>query len=281
MPSKHRPRVPRASIYATVTERILEEMKNGLVPWAKPWKSGAGPGSVAMPENAVSARPYSGINILIFWGRAMKAGYAVSRWLTYRQAVELGGHVRKGERGSTIVYAKRFVPTAERVRAQAEGDEPTSIAMLKPYTVFNVQQCDELPERLAVRTAPPTAEELDTNAHAFISTTGAEIRPGGDRAYYNGRVDFIGMPKPSAFPDPLDYTRTLLHELGHWTGHSSRLDRQFGRRFGDEAYAREELVAEMACAFVCATLGIEPTVQHAAYLNHCRAPDIRNKKRMN
>lgn len=268
MRSKSHSRAPRATIYETVTERIIEEMRRGLVPWVKPWKTSNGSTPVAMPVNAVSGHAYSGINILILWSAAINAGYPVPRWLTFRQALGLGGHVRKGEKGTRIVYAKRFVPKKERIRAEAADEEPHAVPMLKEYTVFNVQQCDELPDTHAVRITPPSPEEIDANANAFIVATRAEIRPGGDRAYYNIRGDFIGMPSASAFPDPLDYTRTLLHELGHWTGHTSRLDRKYGARFGDEAYAREELVAEMSCAFVCATLGIEPTVQHAAYIEH-------------
>ena len=134
--------------------------------------------------------------------------------------------------------------------------------------MFNVEQCEDLPEEHGVGIEAPDIDDTAIEEHAkhLIGAIPARITHGGDRAFYNIAADLIRMPKPSSFPDPLDYTRTLIHELGHWTGHSSRLSRQYGKRFGDQAYAREELVAEMSAAFVSATLGIEPTLRHSAYL---------------
>lgn len=139
--------------------------------------------------------------------------------------------------------------------------------MLRCYTVFNVEQCDDLPPEHAGAEAPDLDDAaIEDHARRLIAATPARITHGAERACYNIAGDVIRMPRPGAFSQPLDYTRTLIHELGHWTGHPSRLARQYGKRFGDQAYAREELVAELSAAFVCASLGIEPTLQHSAYL---------------
>jgi antirestriction protein ArdC len=186
-------------------------------------------------------------------------------WLTYKQAAELGGNVRKGEHGTMIVYIDRFVPKAERIKAAAEGREPRLVPMLKSYFVFNVAQCENLPHRL-VQAAPRDGSMILPQAEAVIRATGATIRLGHDRAFYVPDADYIAMPHPSAFePDVINWHRTAFHELGHWTGHKSRLDREF-HSFGSKAYAKEELIAEMSAAFCCASLGIEPTVRHADYI---------------
>ena len=266
MPAKHRHVSARPSIYRTVTDRIIEELREGRVPWVKPWNSPDVGTRIGLPMNTISRKPYSGINVLLLWSGAIKQGWSSQRWLTFRQAKQLGGHVRKGEHGETIVYAKRYIPKKERQRAELDGDQPHAIPMLRCYTVFNVAQCDDLPPEHVDHAAAPDDEELGTDAVHLIRATGADIRHQGHRAFYNRAGDFICLPVPADFPEPLDYTRTLLHELGHWTGHASRLARTFGKRFGDEAYAREELVAEIACAYVATTFGIEPTLRHSSYL---------------
>lgn len=268
MPTRRRRASSRPCIYRTVTDRIIAELRAGRVPWVKPWKTAGAATRIGLPSNTVSRKSYSGINILLLWSAAMDRGWAVQRWLTFRQAKLLGGHVRKGEHGETIFYAKRVVLKAERERAEIDGDEAQSVPMLRAYTVFNVEQCDDLPEEHSAGFEAPDLEDttIEENAKHLIGAVPAHITHGGDRAFYNIAGDFIRMPKPASFPEPLDYTRTLIHELGHWTGHSSRLSRQYGKRFGDQAYAREELVAEISAAFVSATLGIEPTLRHSAYL---------------
>ena len=257
----------RRNLYRNVTESVIAALENGTVPWVRPWNATGRSASALMPDNPSTGRPYSGINILLLWSSLFDNGWVTSRWLTYRQALKLGGHVRRGEHGTWIFYANRFVPKAERERADREGTVAQSIPMLKSYTVFNVAQCEDLPEALTPDTDPPNREDLSDEATALIQATGADIRHGGDRAFYRRRDDFIQMPAFSAFPESLDYVRTVLHELTHWTGHSDRLDRQFGKRFGDQAYAREELVAELGAAYLCASLGLEPTLQHASYIN--------------
>ena len=255
---------PRVSLYAEVTARIIAELEAGRFPWVQPWSSTtAAPG---LPCNAVTGRRYSGINILLLWGAVIERGYASQGWLTFAQALDAGGCVRKGERGTTVVYADRFTPENERERARSDGDDPRTIPFLKRFTLFNIDQCDGLPERLAV-TAPPLPErESMPVAEALITATGADFRIGGAKAFYAPGADYVQVPPQPAFHHQIDYYRTALHELGHWTGHPSRLGRDQSHPFGSADYAREELCAELASAYLCAALGIVPTVRHADYL---------------
>jgi antirestriction protein ArdC len=258
-------RSSRRSLYAEVTERVIAELEEGRLPWVQPWDAAAC--GCAMPANAVTGRCYSGINVLILWAAVIEGGYASQRWLTYRQAVAAGGHVRKGESGTTVCYADRFTPRAEAERAQDEEREARTIAFLKRFTVFNVEQCEGLPEELTHSTEPLTAEsDILPQVKALIDASGADLRIGGGEAYYSPIGDYVAVPPPQAFHAPIDWHRTALHELGHWTGHTSRLNRDQTGRFGSSAYAREELVAEMASAFACASLSIEPAVRHSDYI---------------
>jgi antirestriction protein ArdC len=254
----------RVSLYAEVTTRIIAELEAGRFPWIQPWSSTtAAPG---LPCNAVTGRRYSGINILLLWGAVIERGYASQGWLTFRQALDAGGCVRKGERGVTVVYADRFTPEQERERARSAGNDPRTIPFLKRFTLFNIDQCDGLPERLAV-TAPPLPErETMPVAEALIEASGADFRIGGAKAFYVPGADYVQVPPQPAFHHQIDYYRTALHELGHWTGHGSRLARDQSHPFGSADYAREELCAELASAYLCAALGIVPTVRHADYL---------------
>jgi antirestriction protein ArdC len=220
-----------------------------------------------MPANAATGRTYSGINVLILWGAVVEHGFPVQSWLTFRQALSLGGHVRKGERGTTVVYAGRIT----RGETIDGGDETErSIPFLKAYTVFNVDQVDGLPGHFYARAAPtPAPSARIVHAEAFFVATGAEIRHGGTSAYYGFGSDHVQVPPFECFEDAHAYYATLAHECVHWTRHPSRLDRDFGRtRWGDEGYAREELVAELGAAFLCADLGLEltPRPDHASYL---------------
>ena len=196
----------------------------------------------------------------------MRAVFSGQSWLTFRQALGLGGHVRKGERGTTVVYADRFTPEDERRRAAETGEEPGVIPFLKRFTVFNTDQCDGLPEEVAASVVPPPPGQIEPRAEALIAATGADFRIGGARAYYNTTSDFVQVPPPAAYFEPINWHRTAFHELSHWSGAVSRLGRDFSGSFGSKSYAREELVAEMAGAFVCASLGIVPTVRHADYI---------------
>src|SRR6185369_7509861 len=161
-------------------------------------------------------------------------------WLTFRQALALGGSVRKGERGTIVFYADRFIPKEAIERAAETGEEPGAVAFLKRFTVFNVAQIDGLPEDAAVSPAPPPEREIIPEAEALIAATGADFWVGGDRAFYMPSVDFIRVPPQPAFFDQINYYRTCFHELGHWTGHPSRLDRDLSGVLRSSSYAREE-----------------------------------------
>jgi antirestriction protein ArdC len=254
----------RASLYDEVTARIVAELEAGRVPWVQPWgKAGTGP---SLPRNALTGRSYSGVNVLILWGEVIAQGFPSQSWLTFRQAQEAGGCVRKGERGVTVVYADRFVPEAEKTRAAETGADAKAVPFLKRFTVFNVAQCEGLRSGLAADPAPLPEREVMPVAEAVIATSGVDFRIGGDRAFYVPALDFVQVPPQPAFFEQINYYRTCLHELTHATGHPKRLGRAITNAFGSKDYAREELVAEMGSAFLCAALGIEPTVRHADYL---------------
>ena len=255
---------PRVSLYDEVTAKIIAQLEAGCFPWAQPWSSAAAvPG---LPRNAVSGRPYSGVNVLILWGAVIEGCYPSQDWLTFRQALAAGGCVRKGERGHTIFYADRFTPEDGREGGDAPEGAPRSIPFLKRFVVFNAAQCDGLPERLTADPTPLPAREQHESAEALIAATGADFRIGGARAFYDVGGDYVQVPPQPAFTHQIDFYRTALHELGHWTGSKERLARDQSGRFGSALYAREELCAELASAYLCAALGIVPTVRHADYL---------------
>ncbi|HEX4693600.1 ArdC family protein [Sphingomonas sp.] len=258
-------REPRASLYDDVTRRIVAELEAGRVPWVQPWGR-IGGAAAGLPRNAVSDRAYSGINVLILWGAVIERGYRSQAWLTFRQALDAGGAVRKGERGTTIVYADRFTPESERTRARDSGDRARTIAFLKRFTVFNVAQIDGLPDGFARDPAPLPERAIVPVAERVIAASGVAFHVGGDKAFYVPALDIVQVPPQPAFFEQINYYRTALHELTHATGHPARLDRKLVNAFGSKDYAREELVAEMGSAFLCAALGIAPTVRHADYL---------------
>jgi antirestriction protein ArdC len=259
------PDTDRVSLYDGVTARIIADLEAGRVPWVQPWgrAGGAGPG---LPRNALTARPYSGVNVLILWGAVIERGFASQSWLTFKQARDAGGCVMKGERGTTVVYADRFTPEAEKERARATGDDAKAVPFLKRFTVFNVAQCEALRSNLADDPAPLPEREIVPVAETVIAASGVEFRIGGSQAFYVPALDHVQVPPQPAFFEQINYYRTALHELTHATGHASRLGRDLSNPFGSPGYAREELVAEMGSAFLCAALGIEPTVRHADYL---------------
>lgn len=254
----------RASLYEDITNRIIAELEAGRLPWAQPWD--AGEASVGLPYNVVSDRRYSGINILTLWHAVMTRGFRGHGFLTFRQAAALGGSVRRGERGIGVVYTRRAGTGTSEPHKDGEGERKAGFAFLKQFTVFSVDQCDDLPDKYHVPAAPIPAGLILPQAEALIAATGADFRIGGASAYYSPRHDFVAVPHPQDFFEPVDWHRTAFHELGHWTGHASRLDRDQTGSFGSKPYGHEELVAEMAGAFVCAALGISPTVRHADYI---------------
>lgn len=262
----HRSGTDRANLYDEITGKIIAEIEEGRLPWVQPWGRATTQAPLGLPKNAATSRAYSGINILILWGAVVQHGFPGQGWLTFRQALSLGGNVRKGERGTTVVYADRFTPEDEKRRAQETGEEPGKIAFLKRFTVFNTAQCDGLPEDIAVAAPPPPPGLIEPRVEALIEATGIDFRIGGDRAFYMPALDYVQVPPPQAYFEPIDWHRTALHEMGHASGHPTRLARDFSGSFGTKKYAFEELVAEITAAFCCASLGIVPTVRHADYI---------------
>lgn len=256
----------RANLYDEITDKIIADLETGRFPWVQPWDSSAAKAPLSMPQNASTGRDYSGINVLILWGAVVEQGYAAQRWLTFRQALSLGGNVRQGEHGTTVVYADRFVPGEKRNRAKETDDDAKSVPFLKRFTVFNIEQCEGLPDPVPVSPVPTDAGLIEPRVRALIEATGIEFRIGGGRACYLPSHDRVQVPPPQAFFEPINWHRTALHELGHATGHQSRLARDFSGTFGSKKYAFEELVAEICAAFSCASRGIVPTVRHADYI---------------
>lgn len=259
----------KTDFYQRITKRIVAELEKGVRPWFKPWSAANTEGRITRPLRS-NGQPYSGINVLNLWAESVTRGFVSPMWMTFKQAKELGGFVRKGETGSLVVYASTFTK-AERDEAtgsEAERDIP----FLKAYSVFNVDQIEGLPERFAP-VATPRLDPVARNAaaDAFFARCGADIRSGGNMAFYSQSGDFVQLPPFEAFRDPESYYATLAHEMTHWTKHEKRLDREFGRkRWGDEGYAAEELVAELGAAFLCADLDLTPELRedHAAYIGH-------------
>jgi antirestriction protein ArdC len=258
----------RADIYTRVTASIIAELEKGVRPWHKPWNAEHAAGRITRPLR-FNGQPYKGVNVLMLWMAAELQGFAAPIWMTFNQARELGGHVKKGEKGSLVVYADRL----HKTETGDDGEEvERDIYFMKGYTVFNVDQTEGLPAHFYATAAPQLdpVQRIEA-ADLFFANTEADIRHGGNSAYYAAEADYVQMPPFVAFRDTESYCATLAHELTHWTKHPKRLDREFGRKkFGDEGYAREELVAEIGAAFLCCDLGLaaEPREDHAAYLDH-------------
>jgi antirestriction protein ArdC len=257
----------KPDIYEKITATIVSQLEQGVRPWAKPWSADHAAGRITQPLRG-NGQPYRGINILALWTAAMAQGFSAPIWMTYKQAQELGGHVRKGERGSLVVYASTISRTEEDATTGEEIER--AIPFMKGYTVFNVEQIDGLPSHFhtPAETVLDPLQRIET-AEAFFDALGADVRHGGNVASYNVATDQVRMPPFETFRDPESYYATRAHETVHWTRHPSRLDRDLGRkRWGDEGYALEELVAELGAAFVCTGLEItpEPREDHAAYI---------------
>jgi len=251
----HRNAASRPSIYQTVTDRIISSLKAGVIPWEKPWKTPRYAGG-PFPRNFYTGKPYRGINVLLLWSSEYNSPF----WLTFKQAQALKGNVRKGEHGTPIIFYKQLPDHAEKDE-EGTGEGERVPFVLCHYTVFNVEQCDGL--TLPEISHPAIAPEIDEDELCESIVAGWEKRPAlylnnptEYRAYYRPSTDSVHMPACSRFVDAPHYYSTLFHELIHSTGHESRLHRTFGDRFGDELYSKEELVAEMGAAFLCAIAGI-------------------------
>lgn len=256
----------KADVYTRVTNKIIASLEAGTRPWMQPWQAGAG-GMPAMPLRG-NGQAYRGVNVLLLWAEAVECGYRANTWMTYKQAAERGAHVRKGEKGAMVVYAD----TIHRTETNDKGEDvERAFGFMKAYTVFNVEQIEGLDAGLypvdAVEDAGEAVELID-HAETFFARTGAEFRHGGHAAFYSPGWDVIYLPPVQTFKDAESYAAIKAHELIHWTGHQDRMAREFGKRYGDRAYAFEELVAEMGAAFLCADLAITPELRddHADYL---------------
>jgi antirestriction protein ArdC len=256
----------KSDVYTRITDKIVADLEQGVRTWMKPWNAGNTGGRIVRPLR-FNGIAYSGINILMLWAEAVTKGFASPTWMTYRQAVELNAHVRKGEKGSLVVYANTITRTEENSQGE---EEERSIPYMKGYTVFNVEQIEGLPEQYYAKPEITTTPvERIAHAESFFAATKADIRYRGNSAYYSVDGDYIQMPVIEAFRDAESFYATLAHESAHWTKHPARLNRDFGRKqWGDEGYAREELVAELASAFLCADLNLTPEVRedHASYI---------------
>jgi len=248
-------------IYKTVTDKIIAELEQGVAPWVKPWTTVEDP----IPRNGLTQRPYRGINTLVLGMEQLAHGYSSNQWLTFRQALQAGGHVRKGEKSSTIVYYEPRVVGTDTDESESETSTRV-IPLLKVFNVFNLDQIAQLPDSFGQQ---PSEAAFDSSALAdqVLEHSGAVIHHQGFKAMYVPSKDAIYLPLPQHFADAAGYYSTALHELTHWTGHPSRLKRSLAGRFGDAAYAAEELIAELGSSFLCAHCRIDGQLQHASYID--------------
>ena len=260
----------RRDIYKEVTDNMIQALKNGAPPWIRPWtkdNSYAG-----RPVNAVTGRKYSGVNVPILWSSALENGYPSDRWLTFRQASTIGGKVCKGQKSTIAVLYRDVEVSNPDASSESEDEQTTKKVFVKGFSLFNVAQCDWLPSEVAngpaVEVPDPTWDK-HPGADKLVSASGASILHKGESAFYVPKQDYIGMPARCAFEKPAGYYSTLLHELTHWTGHESRLNRPgiaSPKGINSESYAAEELVAEIGSAFLCADFGIPGELRHEGYV---------------
>ena len=269
----------RRDVRQVVTDRIVAMLEKGGNVFRARWTQAASRG---MPRNGKTGEPYHGANVLLLWDAAFEHGYASNVWLTYKQAASMGAQVRKGERAVMCVHFQRKArggedagraPDVPQAEEEGRADEVTrdGVLLCRPFWVFNVAQIDGLPCEVLELCVEPvkSAGGPVEGALRLLGGCNALIRHGFERAMYLPELDEIRLPWPRRFTSAQAYCATALHEAVHWTGHASRLNRQFGRRFADAAYAFEELVAELGSAFVMGHCGlVDATIEgHAAYLD--------------
>jgi antirestriction protein ArdC len=258
----------KPSSYQSVTSQIIAAIEAGAGTFVMPWHGSIVP--MAMPMNAATDKPYHGVNVVALWAQAANKRLMSGYWASYQQWRQLGAQVRAGERGSMIVFYKKLEGEAEDDRADA-ADAPRFV--IRYSHVFNAAQVDGWEHPVSNRLSEV---EINEQIEAFVQATKAEVRHGGIEACYRRREDYIAMPRPERFigtptSSPTEaYYAVLLHELTHWTAAPHRIDRVFGKQFGDREYASEELVAELGAAFLCSAFGIvnAPRPDHAAYISH-------------
>ncbi len=256
----------KQDVYTRITDQIVSALEQGVRPWMKPWDAGHLAGPISRPLRS-NGKAYGGINVVMLWASAMEQGFSAPIWMTFKQAKDLGAHVKKGEKGTLVVYADKIT----RTEANDKGEEvERQIPFMKGYTVFCVDQIEGLPAHYYAKAGTfKNEEQRNDQAEGFFANTGAQIRHGGNAAFYAPGPDFVQMPDFETFRDAQAYYATLGHETIHWTRHKSRLDRDFGRKkWGDEGYAMEEMVAELGAAFLCADLELTPQIRedHAPYI---------------
>ncbi len=263
-------------LYQEITNQIVSMLEKGVVPWRSPI---LGLSSGGHPKNLESGKHYRGINTFLLAFTAFAQGYGSSYWLTFNQAKQRGGTVKKGERSSMVVFWKQYEVDDK------ETGKPTKVPVLRYYNVFNAEQCDGIKAPDAIPFTPQEFKPIE-DAESVVKgyADGPAIEHAGQQALYRPKVDMVRMPEPSRFTSAEEYYSTLFHELGHSTGHSRRLDRKLDtdpKPFGSGDYGREELVAEMAAAFLCGQVGIRPTVieNQAAYLQGW-LKQLKNDKRL-
>ena len=248
-----------------ITQEIIARLESGTKPWIKPWRGVP----VSRPLRACGI-PYRGMNVFWLWMVADMCGYASPFWMTYNQAKELGAQVRKGEKSTIAIFYKSYTKEVEAPETGEKTDE--SRRVLKAYPVFNADQVEGLPERFhpaaTLEVVEPEGRQAELDS--FFARIPAVLRHQGDEAYYEPMADRVTMPPAHLFSGFDHYYATLAHELSHWTGHASRLDRNLKNRFGSAAYAAEELIAELSSAMLGAELGLPVTHldSHASYIEH-------------
>lgn len=252
----------KKSVYEEITERIINSLEAGVIPWTRPWETA----QYGEQRNAVTDRPYRGVNIMLLNLVANMKGFVDTRWMTFRNAEKLGGHIKKGEKGVGIVFWNFL--KVKKLEASAAGSEDTEQKMIpfaRMYTVFNVEQCEGIDlSPLKITVEPEGTKNLE--AEKIVSLP--HLKHGGSRAYYSQSKDHIVLPVREAFESLDFYFSTAYHEVLHWSGHPRRLNRKFGIRFGDQDYAFEELVAEIGAVFLGAGTGIPfEGMRHPEYLN--------------
>jgi len=252
-------------VFQEITDRIAAQLESGVRPWSKPWTTKAGGFAADLPHN-IEGRPYRGANVFWLWLQADAKGYETPLWLTFKQCTARGGKIIKGEKGTPVFFWK-----IGKVEDKATGEERKSF-LVRQYFVWNIAQTEgvKLPKAQAVAPRDVPEPERIEAAETLLAATGCDIRHGGDRAFYSPTFDRVQLPARDDFLTVDGYYSTAFHEVGHWTGHKSRLDREYGKRFGDEAYAFEELVAELTSAFVCASQGFASVDRpdHASYIGN-------------
>ena len=261
----------KRDIQQEITDKIIAELEKGTVPWVRPWSS---IGGKRFPYNAASGRPYNGANVIVLWIESQLHNYPTQGWMTYNQAAKLGGHVRKGEKHTAIINWRfpQFPKKDKDGNVIIKDGEVVmkTVPVASLWCVFNVAQIDGLSDAYYGIVTPEENDQVVEKEEykAWVKATEAKIGHGGDQAYYRPSTDEIQMPPVKAFKGYHHYQATLNHELVHWTGAKERCDRDLKNRFGSEAYAAEELVAELGAAFLCAELGVDGELRHASYIQH-------------